>query len=174
MYQGQQVRARLPFLRFERRAGCVTGVTPADLDAAFVPLATPTQPIDARFADTISLRGFELDTVAARPGALTRAALLWQAEQPQTGRYLLFVQLLDDANRKAAQWDGPPGGDWWPALGWRPGQQIWQDVPLQIANDAPPGHYRLIAGIYDPATGERLKLADGNDALLLGQIDIRP
>jgi hypothetical protein len=174
VYQGEQVRGRLPFLRFERRDGQIIAVTPSDLDAAFIPIAEPDQPIDALFGKALSLRGFELDSALARPGAQLRASFLWRAEQPQTGQYLVFVQLLDDANRKAAQWDGAPGGDWWPALGWRPGQQIWQDVPLRIADDAPPGRYRLIVGIYDPAAGERLRTTDGADSVLLGWVDVRP
>jgi len=174
VYQGEQVRGRLPFLRFERRDGQITAVAPSDLDAVFVPIPEPHQPIDALFGNALSLRGFELESTAARPGARLRASFLWRAEQPQTGKYLVFVQLLDDANRKVAQWDGALGGDWWLALGWRPGQQIWQDVPLRIADDAPPGRYRLITGIYDPATGKRLRMADGADSVLLGQVDVQP
>jgi hypothetical protein len=45
---------------------------------------------------------------------------------------------------------------------------------LRITNDAPPGRYRLIAGIYNPVTGERLRMTDGTYSVLLGQIDVQP
>jgi hypothetical protein len=32
----------------------------------------------------------------------------------------------------------------------------------------------VIAGVYDPATGERLRLADGSDALTLAHIEVQP
>jgi hypothetical protein len=173
VYQGEQVRARLPFLRFERHGSQITAIAPLNLNTAFVPLAEPRQPADTQFGKVVGLRSFELDTTQVQPGGRLQASLLWRAEQEQTGQYLVFVQLLDDANRKAAQWDGALGGEWWPTLGWRPGQAIWQDIPLQVAADAPPGRYRLIAGVYDPATGARLRQPDGSDSVLLGQVDIQ-
>ena len=86
--------------------------------------------------------------------------------------YLVFVQVLDEANRKVAQWDGAAGGEWYPTAAWQAGQRIWQDVPLKIADNAPPGRYRVIAGLYDPATGARLHTPDGTDAIQLGSITV--
>ncbi len=174
IYQGEQVRRRLPFLRFERRNGIVDAATPLDLNAAFVRVAPPAQPLAARFGDGIVLRAFELSATQLRAGGRLRASLLWQADRPQSQLYLVFVQLLDDNDRKIAQWDGAAGGDWWPTPAWQAGQRIRQDIPLQIAPDAPPGTYRLIAGLYDPATGARLQLRDGGDILQLGTVEVVP
>jgi hypothetical protein len=174
VYQGEQARRTLPFLRFERRGGGATAVTPLDLNAAFVRLAAPANPLAAETGEGIILQAFELSDTQLRPGDQLRTSLLWRAEQPQSQLYLVFVQLLDDADRKGAQWDGAAGGDWWPTPVWQPGQRVWQDVPLTIAADAPPGSYRLIAGLYDPATGARLRWQDGGDALLLGEVEVRP
>ena len=174
VYQGEQVRRTLPFLRFERRGGKIGAVTPLDLNAAFVRLPPPAQPLTAESGEGIALQGFELSATRLRPGEALRASLLWQARRAQSRPYLVFVQLLDDADRKIAQWDGAAGGDWWPTPAWKPGQRIWQDVPLTIAADAPPGRYRLIAGLYDPASGARLRWRDGGEVLQLGMIEVRP
>jgi hypothetical protein len=34
------------------------------------------------------------------------------------------------------------------------------------------GPVRLLIGLYDPVSGERLRLADGRDALPIGQVEL--
>jgi hypothetical protein len=38
---------------------------------------------------------------------------------------------------------------------------------VALAPDAPAGSYRLAVGLYDPVTGERLKMPDGTDQVVL-------
>jgi hypothetical protein len=174
IYQGEQAHRMLPFLRFERRNGAISNITPLDLNGAFYRLQEPERSLRTQLGDNIALDGYELSSAESRPGATLHASLRWQALKPQPQVLLVFVQVLDEANRKIAQWDGAAGGDWYPAPAWQAGQRIWQDVPLKIADDAPSGRYRVIAGLYDPTTGARLHTPDGADALTLGQIDVRP
>jgi hypothetical protein len=172
VYQGERVRKMLPFLRFERRGSAIEGLETWQVNGAFVPLPAPAQPLEARFGEAIELNGAELNAEVVRAGQRLGVSLLWTA-RGQPGRpYLVFVQVLDETNHKIAQWDGAVGGDWWPTPVWAEGQRVWQDVPLTLAEDAPPGRYRVIVGVYDPATGQRLPLGDGSDALLLGHIEV--
>lgn len=174
VYRGERVQQVIPFLRFERRAGVVGGVLPLDVNAAFVYFAPAAQALGAHFGDGFGLRGFEVGTTVVHAGGHVRVSLVWGVERPPTTMYLVFVQVLDDANRKVAQWDGAVGGDWWPTTVWRQGQGVWQDVPLEVAVDAPPGRYRVLVGVYDPVSGERLRLSGGDDALVLGMVDVQP
>lgn len=174
VYQGEQVRRSLPFLRFERRGGVIGTITPLDLNAAFVRLVPLAQPLDVQLGDVVALRGAQLSAETARPGARVEASLLWEARQAQPELLLVFVQVLDDADHKIAQWDGAAGGNWWPTPAWQPGQRIRQDVPLMLDPEAPPGVYRVIAGLYGPATGVRLRTPDGQDAVLLDTITVGP
>jgi hypothetical protein len=174
VYQGEQVRRRLPFLRFERRDGLISSITPLDLNAAFARLLPLAQPVGARLGDGVEVERAEVSATTARPGAQLQVSLLWNALQPQPDLLLVFVQVLDETDRKIAQWDGAAGGDWWPTPAWQAGQSIRQDIPLRIDEDAPPGTYRVIAGLYDPVTGARLVTPDGQDALWLGTIEVRP
>jgi hypothetical protein len=41
-----------------------------------------------------------------------------------------------------------------------------------LPEDLPPGTYELLVGPYDPETGERLPLPDGNDALRLADLGL--
>jgi hypothetical protein len=84
------------------------------------------------------------------------------------------VQLLDTNDVKAAQWDGADGGDWLPTSTWQPGQRIWQDIPLNVAVNAPPGSYRVVVGLYDPTSEARLALSSGGDMLTLTTLELSP
>jgi hypothetical protein len=178
VYQGEQVRRVLPFVRFERRAGLVTNVVPLDLNVAFVRLVEPAQLLDIGIGDGITLHGYTLSGANGaspahlQPGDRVRVSLLWQSRKVQEDFAMVFVQLLDADNRKIAEWNGAAGGAWWPTPAWQPGQRIWQDIPLTIAPDAPAGSYRLVAGLFNVKTGERLSVEDGSDMLHLGTIEI--
>lgn len=175
VYQGEQVRRVVPFLHFERHGGQVENVTPLDANVTFVRLPQPQNESGVQFGESIVLQGFEMDQATVQPGGALRVSLLWQAAHPTPPDPLMvFVQVLDDTNRKIAQWDGAAGGDWCPTSTWREGQRIWQDVPLAIDPDAPPGHYRVIVGLANPATGERLHTTDGSDMVVVGELDVPP
>lgn len=174
VYQGEQVRRQIPLASFERRDGLVRAVQPLGANAVVTPIGAPAMPLDVVADERIRLVGFELSAPSARPGTPLRVTLLWEALAPLPQSYLVFVQLLGAGDAKAAQWDGAAGGDWLPSAAWIPGQRIWQDVPLLIAADAPPGRYRLVAGLYDPATGARLPLSGGGDMLTLAELELTP
>ncbi|NJN68734.1 MAG: hypothetical protein HC884_19545, partial [Chloroflexaceae bacterium] len=172
VYQGEQVRRVVPFLRFERHGPAIETVTPFDVNAVFVGLRTPATLAPARFGDRIALRGFELDAPRLQPGKRLWVSLLWEAEQAPEHLFLVFVQVLDENDHKIAEWNGEAGGAWHSTPAWKTGQRIWQDVPLDLAADAPPGNYRVIAGVFDPTTGERLRQQDGRDFLLVGNVSV--
>jgi len=102
------------------------------------------------------------------PGSPLTVQLGWRSLAP-SDLLMVSVQLLDDTDRKWAQWDGPVGGDWRPNPSWAAGDRVRQDVPLQLAPDTPPGTYRVLLVVYDPASGQPQPLA-GQQALLLGEI----
>ncbi len=82
--------------------------------------------------------------------------LNWEAHQPLETAYTVFIQAWRaDTNRYAAGFDGPPVGGDYPTTLWGPGEIIVDTHPLDPASLAP-GEYRLLVGLYDPASGERL------------------
>lgn len=181
VYQGEQARRVLPFLRFERTGETIHTIEPLNINAAFALLQQPARPLDgaifhaegAEDAASVTLRGFELAPAQRlRPGQQARVSLLWQAEQPPAQLYMVFAQVIDEENRKVAEWNGAAGGDWWPSPTWQAGQRVWQDVPLDIAADAAPGSYHLVVGLFNAASGERLRLPDGSDMLVLSEIKV--
>jgi hypothetical protein len=83
---------------------------------------------------------------------------------------MVSLQVLDDENRKWAQWDGLLG-DWLPAPAWAPGEAVRQDIPLTLDAATPPGDYRLLLVVYDPSTGRPFPVA-GQEAVVVGQVRI--
>jgi hypothetical protein len=82
--------------------------------------------------------------------------LYWQTQKPLTSRYKVFAQLLTADNTLAAQSDSFPAAGQRPTTGWLPQEIITDPHTLAFANPLAPGTYRLIAGLYDPLTGQRL------------------
>jgi len=97
--------------------------------------------------------------------------LEWQASAPLTQTLRVSVQMLDARNQVVAQHDGEPGGGLRPTITWRPGETVADKHALLIPIGTPPGSYRLVAALYEPATGARLAGAQG-DAADLGAVQV--
>ncbi|MCS6802026.1 MAG: glycosyltransferase family 39 protein [Chloroflexota bacterium] len=115
--------------------------------------APPAQIIEARFGDIATLVGATI----RREGGATEVRLLWQAEREVDQELAVFVHLLDEAGRIVAQADGLPANGAAPTSRWTPGLRF--DDIRRIASDAPG---RIIVGLYDPATLERVPTGSGD------------
>jgi hypothetical protein len=66
--------------------------------------------------------------------------------------------------------DRPPLDGAYPTSTWLPGQTIIDRRSIPLAG-VPPGDYRLIVGLYNPATQQRLATTAGLDFALLATIN---
>ncbi|HFD39150.1 MAG TPA: DUF2079 domain-containing protein [Anaerolineae bacterium] len=114
----------------------------------------PQHPLEADFGGQIRLLGYDL-TTNPQP-ATCNLVFYWQAQQRMTISYTVFVQLLDRAGRVRAQVDSIPQGGGYPTLWWLPGEIVADPIRLELPPGAPPDADRLIVGLYDPLTGQRL------------------
>ncbi|GAB4422537.1 MAG: hypothetical protein Kow0031_00380 [Anaerolineae bacterium] len=130
----------------------------------------PTAGSPVNFFDRATLLGHQL---APDNSSVT---LVWQADAPLDADFTVFIQAWDEAGQYAAGFDGPPVGGDYPTSWWAPGEIIEDTHPLDLSQ-LPPGRYTLLAGLYNPATGERLP-AFGPDgplpdyAVNLGEINV--
>lgn len=114
----------------------------------------PTGP--AQLSGGVRLAGYTFDGEG-------HLRLYWQTDRPLSTRYKIFAQLLDQG--PVAQSDHFPER---PTTGWLPGEIITDTHRLALPSGGP---YRLIAGLYDPRSGERLPLRDGSgDAILIAEV----
>jgi len=110
--------------------------------------------------DKAALIGYDLPSGAGTQGGEIRIRLYWQALQPQERDYASFVQLVagPDARDYARSDHQHPGSI--PTSTWSTAQYVVDEHVVQLPPDMPPVQYRLQAGLYDPATGERFGMAD--------------
>lgn len=119
----------------------------------------------------------------ASPGDEITTGLGWRAERDLAEPLSLFVHLVDaDTGETVATFDSPPATYApFPTTFWRQGDELYTPITWTIPADAPPGaRYRLLAGLYRPADGARIPVADpsgqrfADDAVPLLAVEIAP
>lgn len=118
----------------------------------------------------ITLDGYR-HAADARPGDTLRLALYWRANREVPGDYTVFVHLIDERGDKAAQRDLAPLDGRRPTGGWKPGELLRDDQDLPLPATLPPGTYRLVVGMYDPAT---LTAINDGGPIDIGTVVVRP
>jgi hypothetical protein len=122
---------------------------------------------EVALGDVAVLEGWELRQSDASSNSL-QMTLRWLPAGPSAAPLNSFVQALDaETGALLAAWDGTPQAGFAPTAAWQPGQIVEERVALSLPGDAPPPAVRLIAGLYDPATGQRLATPDGSDFVAL-------
>jgi hypothetical protein len=111
---------------------------------------------EINLGDAARLLGFSDTPGPLLPGNDLTVNLFWQALAGAAKADLsAFVQLLDRQGQVVAGWEGPPV-PWHPTSTWQPGELVRSQHSLRLPADVPAGRYTLIAGLFDPDTGERL------------------
>jgi hypothetical protein len=115
-------------------------------------------------ADGITLRGYDLAPTEIYAGEIVTITLHWTARDAPSRDYQVFVHLLGDAPEPLAQGDGPPLSGYYPTSMWAAGETLVDPHPLSLPSDLPTGPYRLLVGMYNLETMERLPRLDGSAA----------
>ncbi len=124
-------------------------------------------PVGITLGHQATLLGYDLSADTLTAGQSFTITLYWRAEATAPTGYIVFVHLLDPANRIYAQSDRPPAAGTRPTTGWLPGEIIRDEHVLTIDANAAPGRYVLHVGLYDPTSGERLRSTEAQDHILL-------
>jgi mannosyltransferase len=146
------------------------------------PLPSPQmEVVGVIFADAIELNSYGIalpdsseGKAPALPGDIVQVNLQWQAWQQVEANYVVFIQIVDAANHIVGQRDAAPAS---PTTAWAPGEKILDRHGVLILPGTPPGEYRLIMGLYDQTSGERLSVkrdpaAADADSIMLGKLTI--
>lgn len=136
--------------------------TPVDLGpepAAFF------QPVEAD-APQIMILDYDIAPPTEITPTLT-LTLTWQAVEPVTGDYTVFVHVLTQDGAKAAQRDTRPCGGECPTQSWQPGQIIADRYQLDLPDAVPPGPYHLAIGLYLLDSGERATVVGRDDQMAI-------
>lgn len=136
----------------------LTTVTLQPVERSFTPPADFTPTPDLTFSDAIALLGYQLT-----PGPETTITLVWQAAAQPADDYTVFVHILDPTGALIAQRDTAPANGLAPTRLWAAGQVITDAHAFTL----PPGSYQLAVGLYQPETGQRLRLPTGDTRAVL-------
>jgi mannosyltransferase len=150
--------------------GHVRFVTYSTPDLAARPAAFSTPGLS--FGQKMVLQEARLMQDHAAPGSIVQVLLLWQAESEIDRRYKVTLQLLDDSGQVIAQRDAEPVGESRPTTDWSAGEIITDGHGLFIPWATPPGTYRMVLAVYGQADGQRLRLAGGEDSVVLWEFTV--
>lgn len=131
----------------------------------------PETYLKANLNGMVELTGFSLNEMMLFSGKSTQLTLFWKADQPLfNGK--IFVHLRNSSNQIVAQSDHFPSETIVPLLmnTWPVGEVVPDVSYLTLPADISPGEYRLLAGIYNSETLERLPVNNdttGENAVVL-------
>jgi hypothetical protein len=111
-------------------------------------------PISVNFGDRMRLTGYDLSQRTARPGETITLTLHWEALRSMEHNYTVSAQLVDPAQRKAAQHDSWPRDGDAPTAAWTPGETVVDAIPLTIFADALARPYSVRIAVYLHQEGE--------------------
>ncbi len=114
-----------------------------------------TQPIDAIFDGSVHLRGISQSQI----GSTLVITPSWDIQADRRGGLMYFMHVLSADGRHIAQVDTRIDGGLFTS--WQAGQQL--GFPLQLALPAADANapYRIVLGVYDLGSGQRLPLTRG-------------
>lgn len=153
----------------------LTAIAIATLTVAVTYVNLRPQPVVAREPTGLSPSRFVgnmllLEAPVQVSGNTVTVDLIWQARQPIGQNLTVFVHLNDAVGAVIAQHDGIAVEGKRPTSGWLVGETL---TDRHVIRDIPPGTYRVTAGLYVPATGDRIPVIDAEDHKYLGDVTIR-
>jgi 4-amino-4-deoxy-L-arabinose transferase-like glycosyltransferase len=123
--------------------------------------------VAAQFGEVAAIAGYDVSSLEAAPGGELALTVYWKALRPAAQELVVFVHLLNAEGRLIAQHDSQPAGGSRPTTGWVEGEYIADHHALQWVDAGYTGPAEIEIGLYDPATGQRLLLPNGDSRLLL-------
>ncbi|MCO6452509.1 MAG: glycosyltransferase family 39 protein [Caldilineales bacterium] len=147
----------------------LTGITIPSPPLPVTDFSAAQYPAD-EMGDGLRFRGHSLEAESYLTGDDALVEIFWEAENPIPADLFVFVQLLDDSGEVVAGVEGLPVA-WYATSQWAPGTILRSLQHLRIPAKLAGGEYRLIAGLFDPQTNERVQW-DGQDRLDLGRVKV--
>ncbi|MFP3895723.1 MAG: ArnT family glycosyltransferase [Anaerolineales bacterium] len=149
-----------------------------DDHATFVP--SPMMRRTFYLGEDIRLLGYDLAEAELSPGETLPVRFYWEGEGATGKSYHVFVHLLGPDGQMYGQDDALPQQGVMPTTRWQAGEVILDDHRVTIEEDAPPGEYHIVLGMYDLETMQRLPILDadgkplGKDQILIQGVRISP
>jgi hypothetical protein len=132
--------------------------------AIFAPAAAPSNPVQVRLDEQIELLGYDLIPSLDTDERTLKITLYWQALTAPETDYTLFLHLTAPDGFVKAQRDQQPFNGLWPTGRWTAGDLLADRYTIRLDDWLQPGEYLLLAGLYEPQSGQRLTLVNASPA----------
>lgn len=130
-----------------------------------------------KFGGQIVFAGYDRSAMTLAPGDSLTLRFYWQATAQPIANYSVYIHLAPLADRTIlAQADGAPAAPERPTLTWDDPSETLISSPfqLQVPSTLPPGRYRVLMGLYDYVTGQRLLTENGDNYVQLFVLGVGP
>lgn len=121
-----------------------------------------TTPLAANIGDTARVLGYRLSADTLQGGEALTVDVIWQPLSRTDVPYFVFIHLLTTGD-SVAQQDTYPGAGRYATTFWEVGRDFVDTYRLAVPPDAPAGPARLVLGLYNRETLQRLPVT-GADA----------
>ena len=129
---------------------------------------SPGAAVEATFGEAMELLSDRLEPAQAKAGGKVLVKLRWRSAAAMNQAYKVFVHVLDPPGEHVvAQRDAEPQDGQAPTPGWVIGEVVDDEYAITLPGDLAIGDYPVEIGVYDPRSGDRLKLANGDNRLVL-------
>jgi Dolichyl-phosphate-mannose-protein mannosyltransferase/PA14 domain len=123
----------------------------------------------ASFGGAMELLSASVEPAAVHPGDKVTVRLRWRAAAQMQQAYKVFVHVLDSSGGKVlAQRDAEPQAGAAPTTSWVSGEALDDTYELTVPTGTAAGEYPAEVGVYEPKSGERLRVGDGQNRVVLG------
>jgi hypothetical protein len=130
--------------------------------------SSPGGTVEATFGASMELLDARLEPAQASGGDKVVVKLRWRGAAAMTQAYKVFVHVLDPPGEHVvAQRDAEPQDGKAPTPSWVVGEVIDDEYAMTLPAALPGGEYPVEVGVYDAKSGERLKLANGDNRLVI-------
>lgn len=130
--------------------------------------------LPAHFGERITRDGVELARDELARGESLVAIVYWRALARIETDYTIFAHLVDARGEIVASADTPPWQGDLPTSRWRVNEPIADGVIVHLEPNVPPGEYRLLIGLYDLATMQRLSIVDARGQPFADKVVLAP
>jgi hypothetical protein len=158
-------------------AGSPTSAVIARVRVRPPPIDQPPRPPLYTLGSGIALEDAEAPATV-HPGEPITVSLSWRCMEPLAANLTVFLHLVNPQGERVAQTDSEPQEGALPTSFWERGEVVSDSAVVSVPDSLPPGDYRLVSGIYELATGQRLPVRDASgqpsgDSIVLGSVIVK-
>jgi hypothetical protein len=110
------------------------------------------------------------------PEGIVQVSFVWHVLSAPERDYTVFVHLEDDLGTVVGAGDSAPRGGLYPTWAWEAGESFHDTYTVSVREDAAPGRYRLLVGLYGDDGRLEAYTPSGQrwaaDAIELGTVDL--